>query len=291
MRNYIYSYYLLLCHSINSQQVTQAILLGLLYIQFSHMSTIRQLFVFLSLATSLLLAACQDHRIVVNASRYRIRQYVETAGRSTYTFNYQYGSDGKLTTIAATGTGGTYNEVFQYNPQGQLERVTKQPGIGTNDNSYRTYTYDGSGRLSGFNVYRLFSGTTNYDLYSTTTLTYGANSQPAVITTTVTPGASTSSTTSYSYSYTGDNGTQVTITPSTGQPIVSTYQFDSTPNPFYGLVGLSEGYEQSAISRNNIVGPNRSVTYDSNGLISGLVIGTNQDPAFRTNRSYSYETY
>ncbi|WP_146141570.1 hypothetical protein [Spirosoma oryzae] len=178
---------------------------------------------------------------------------------------------------------------MQYNAQGQLSRIEGTPNIANIGRaSYKTYEYDGSGNLTTTKLYYLSQSNQTYELYETRTLTYNSDKLPVTNTVFIVPGASTST---YNYAYTNGNQTQTTIN-SPGQP-TTTYseQFDNTPNPLYGLIGMPEGYNVSVVNRNNSIGPNRKATYGSNGLISDLVIGTNLDAAQSRFLTFTYETY
>ena len=227
-----------------------------------NVSSLIQRFFALTLLISLL--ACQDHQ-VQSPQRFRLKRTLSNIPGLETTVTYTYNNIGKVATSVSRQNEGETSPgrttVYLYDAQGRLVGTETDAGNGLGGGPSRTtYEYDANGNVSLERLYVADAGG-NYVLSATIIPEYGSGKLPVRIT--VTTNQSTSVT---NYTYANENVVQTERTVNNGPPEVTTYQYDDKPNPLYGLVASGPGYFNQ--SKNNVLNPNFTYTYNANGLLT-----------------------
>lgn len=249
-----------------------------------------------------LVISCEDHQIPTQ-QRFRLKKFTNYYNGIYNVLNYS--SNGKLANVANYASSGSASGgwTLYYDNQGNVQKSEQQGKLGDSSTTSVRYTYgvDANGNITAaerreVSIYGEFIKAQYW-------LTYSSNSKlPNQI---IEATGSPSTQRQYTYNdYVYSNGNAVTvatrITFNTGYDLFNStqnHQYDSKPNPFYGLILGSLDISLYGIvgnnvdfikllSKNNVLDPNYDYAYDANGYLVSVSLKNGQ-----VQNSFEYEVY
>ena len=240
---------------------------------------------------TLLLFACNDHRLVPSGQRFRVTQVVAGNSQFLTTTNYAYNNSNKLENstqrINSRGAISQATTRFNYNSQGRLSTTEQLSNSG--DVTQRvTFSYDAAGNVASARRESFSPPATTPVNTIQETFIYSSGKYPTTVTSVV-----GDFTTTRTYTYSNDNIVQTSTTfmspSSPTSQTVESFVYDDKPNPYYGLTGI--GYGPEVFSKNNVIVSGRSYTYDTNGLLTLVTQPGGPEVGGPSTISYTYEFY
>ena len=268
------------------------------------MKSNRFLKILVGLILPLLFASCQDHIVPPSAKHYRISgtfTYGVSLLEFFYGINFSYDASNRLIRYSYSGKGVNSAMSFTYDAQGRLAssyyeefdtgpNATPIPGTDRKHERY-LFQYDTSNRL--IEKRSFYDGLDNNKVYAEgpkTLYEYGTGQMPTKITI---DGGSYRFVTQYTYSNENiikkedfgffSDGT------STG-PTTTTYEYDNSFNPFYGLV--LPGDPTAGIdtySKNSVI--DKKLPIHLVGSDGRLIQALSADLPPTNHQNYTYEEY
>ena len=248
------------------------------------------------------LSSCEDHRIPVG-QRFRIKKFTN---HYDGTYNVlTYGSNGKVADVARYTSSGVAagGLALYYDGQGNLQKSERQDKLGDPSTTTVQYTYgvDANGNIIAAERRDVsILGEFTKEQYQ---LTYGSTSKVPNRSVVVTGSPAAQRLYTYvDYVYSSENVVTIAtrVTYNTGYDLSNstrTYQYDTKPNPFYGLilgspdislygiVGNNAGFIK-LLSKNNVIDSDYVYAYDANGYLMSISL-----PDGRVQNSFEYEAY
>lgn len=257
-----------------------------------------KLFIWISLP--LLLASCADHVPPVNAPRFRLKTSLNTFRTGSTSAAYFYTGSNKLDRIESrfvnSGSVNLDTLRFFYDSQDRLVKTE----VRRISFDRRVFTYDSEGDLVLIqlyqNPYRNNPTEATYSLASQKAYRYDNNHRPveATLTNFVYP---TNAVYEFRYTYLNGNVSQASITFPDGKTTTTTYQYDDKVNVFRNLFPINGdlGYVDTEVplgfSQNNRILSNQQLTYDGQGLLTGINQIYPDNANFNNQTAYTYEAY
>jgi len=254
----------------------------------------------------LVVTSCADHRIP-QAQRFRIKTVRTTSSDpyttylSTTTERYNYDSNDRLVSYVSglesnspAPIGDSSRTVLNYDAQGRMENIFSESRdlVNTASGVVRLwrpsfsylYEYDMNGNISVMKIVAITKDRSRSpNLLEVLRFEYNDAKLPVKV---IHTQASDNYQWIEQYTYGGANIVKIETSDNQSAPVTTAYQYDNKPNPFYGLIiGDKRNDAFTMFNRNNLIASDNQYEYDSNGLLSKVVVvgGIVQ--------TYEYEAY